>query len=578
MRKNKKKRKYQFGGIQQFQQPQQQSLVDSQSDRVDQIGTGIAGAIGPQWGALAQVGTSAAKKVRGNGMDYSSNLKATALDPFSWAKDNENAGDWAKSVFLGPVNWGQKAKRQKDRAQIFNRDIQATNTLSMIQNSGQGFAYGGKLSKKLKVVNGGSLNQISPDAVEVNADNPELTDSVELQDAFVDNNEIIDNKDRVFSDVLTTPTGKSVAREAKRLEKMKSTNSRFGPFNDMIETKLDNLFVYQEDMKKVMEMRAGQKKGSRTLDQIYHDAAISEDNDNQMRRLFGKDSLSKGKKFGGYVTAKPAYDTGGPKKSKRGGPRYSGDYVNPESLDMGADSAALYDERIDSSGYERETGMKMNWGKAANTAVTIAPNVVNAFLQRKLKGPRSPMLETDLRLDRVDPSAQLADASRAANMATRLVTTNTSQGSNLTSSVGSILAKRLAANNQIYGQNQAINAQIQGQEASLNQGVRARNTERINAFRGNQVDFANKKLQMTSENVANLSGKLQAQRREKNLMDLDRDRFSIIQARFEDLPEEMKAKYPTVFDYYNAVERKSTNRYGGMLKKRNIKGLARLYC
>jgi hypothetical protein len=67
-------------------------------------------------------------------------------------------------------------------------------------------------------------------------------------------------------------------------------------------------------------------------------------------------------------------------------------------------------------------------------------------------------------------------------------------------------------------------------------------------------------------------------------MNLDKDKFAIIQARFDDLPPAMKAKYPSVFDYYNSPEYKDNNLLGGYLtrkKKPNIKSggkIGKMYC
>lgn len=141
--------------------------------------------------------------------------------------------------------------RQKKKAaeEAAAKQKQAINSATL-DNSFNGsaglptFKNGGKLASG-GVIGGGSLEPISNDAVEVNANNPSETDSVELRDAFVDNNEIIDNQNRVFSDDLKTPSGISIAKQAKKFEKMKSKNPRFEGANNRIEGKLDELFAYQ---------------------------------------------------------------------------------------------------------------------------------------------------------------------------------------------------------------------------------------------------------------------------------------------------------------------------------------------
>lgn len=576
--KKAKKRKYNLGGLQQFQQPQQQSLVDSQSEQQANALVSGVGAINPIVGAAMKVGQGVGAQTMNNNGLYNSRAGAfldNNINPTTGITNFKDlSGDFTASTVANQLSAGlfgrsaTQTRRKKELAMKQLKDKASTN-LDLITNSGQaGFAKGGNLtSKKLKVIEGGSLNPISPDAVEVNATNPSEVDSVELSNAFVDNNEIIDNKDRVFSDIVTAPTGRTVAQEAKKLEKMKSTNARFADSNQRLDGKLNDLFNYQEAVKAAeVKTKFTGNKDNRIFDDdafvnMIEGANKSEQlrnmfSDDPKKRIIGKYSNTDFSKSsfakGGYVKAKPVYEKGGP-----------------------FSHSTSYDDTIREDPFAGMTepmpGNTFNWGQAANTAATFAPNIVNAFLQRKLKGPAAPRLENNLKLDRVDPSAQLADAARQANMANNLITRNTAQGANLASSVGSILAKRLAANNQIYGQNQALNANIQGTEAQLNQNVQARNIERSNAFKNNQVDFQNAKLRMTSENVANLSGKLQSQQRERNLMNLDRDKFNIIQSRFEDLPEEMRAKYPSVFDYYNS-SRKTSNALGGKLKKPYTKG------
>lgn len=514
-----KKKRYNLGGLQQYQAPQSQGPQD---DQIDQTGTQIAGAIGPQWAALAQVGVSASKEAKGSGLNYKNNLIGTGLDPFSWAKDNDNAGDWAQSTLLGPTNWGQKARKQKRRAENMVNQQNAAINQSLIQNSAVQpmMNKGGNLvSKKLKVLNGGSLNPISPDAVEVNATNPGLVDSVELNDAFVDNNEIIDNKDRVFSDILTTPSGRSIAKEAKGLERMKSTNSRFSNSNSRIDSKLNELFSYQESLKSDVpkptlgyNAMQGKLASENEGDDTFFNNAYKMLDAQKVRSKLGVNKEGKPAFKKGGVKPKPVYDKGGP---------FSG-WEDPNSI---------REDGFAGVGPEKQG---FNWGQAANSAATVAPNILNAYLQKKLKGPASPTLETDIRLDRIDPAAQLAENTRQAGAANSLILKNTAQGANITSSIGSVMAKKLASNNQVYGQTQAINADIQGREAMINQGVRARNAMSTNRFKDDLVGFANKKLQLTSENVANLSGKVQANRREKNAMDRDRMALEVMKKQYED--------------------------------------------
>src|SRR5690606_27989701 len=73
-------------------------------------------------------------------------------------------------------------------------------------NYGQRLNLGGRIK-------GGKLTPISPDVVEVTANNPSQTDSVELSDVFVDNEEIIVNKNRVFCVALNAKSCRTIASE-----------------------------------------------------------------------------------------------------------------------------------------------------------------------------------------------------------------------------------------------------------------------------------------------------------------------------------------------------------------------------
>lgn len=561
--------------------------------------------------------------------------------------------------------------RQKEKQAIdqMNQQIASQNTANAFRNAGKGMKHGGKLASKLGVVGGGELNQISPDAVEVNANNPQATDSVELNDAFVDHGEVIDNQNRVFSEEL------GFAKIAKKLEKMKSNNSRFKDSNDRIEQKLDELFAEQESMKtnnlqialkarkafggpletepktggvkeeKIMfnspaEAKAYYKKksieGLSPEDKLFYDGILSGKNTNidadsflamrnptplnlkdyvipqeagPMGNVLGR---AYGLKEGGYILRKKLnpnrkqpekgdkpieikgptplgaevnYFLKGKKKMGTGGQFDDLDMLNPEAT------------KVETTGYSTDLNAFSNplgvapqatptwkpgmFGQPAaagggnsfnmDTAVKIGsfiPNVVNAFQQRKLKGPADPRMENNINLARVNPREQLARATRSYNQATRTVTANTAGAGNLTSAMGSLLSKRLQAENEIYGNVQEKNIGIGNQEAAINTGIKGRNVERTNAFNQNKADFANRKLMMTSENIANAVQKGQIMNREANEMKLDKEKYGILQQRYADLPADMKSKYPNIWDYYNSPDYKGGKALGGYYTKK----------
>jgi hypothetical protein len=207
------------------------------------------------------------------------------------------------------------------------------------------------------------------------------------------------------------------------------------------------------------------------------------------------------------------------------------------------------------------------WGQIGTAAATVAPNIANIFLQNKLRGPKAPQLESDIRLQRISPDAELAASNRAYNQAKQTLTTNTAQGSNLASGVGNLLAKRLAAQNQTYGGVNALNTQIGNQETTANQAARFRNNQLTNQFNQNTQDFRNAKLMMTSENIANLSNKVQSYARERNMMKRDSQALNLLHHAYGDsaVMERVYGKDPGLYTSLQDSLGKKSNKLGGRL-------------
>jgi hypothetical protein len=81
---------------------------------------------------------------------------------------------------------------------------------------------------QLNVIRGGRLRKLSPSTMEVEANDPNAIDSVELEQAYVSENETItklpDGSKYVFSDSLTNPySGKTFADDDKALARLEGT-------------------------------------------------------------------------------------------------------------------------------------------------------------------------------------------------------------------------------------------------------------------------------------------------------------------------------------------------------------------
>lgn len=166
-------------------------------------------------------------------------------------------GQIAGGVLTGAmalINRRKQKKAQDAAVKLMNQRKENLGNVKFTQNDTEDlptfeFAKGGRIKGSPGVyANGGTLEPVSDEAVQVKADNPEAIDSVDIGPAFVDHNEIIDNKNRVFSDSHKLPSGMSIAKKAKQLEKMKSDNPRFSQSNDLVDSKLNNLYDYQSKL------------------------------------------------------------------------------------------------------------------------------------------------------------------------------------------------------------------------------------------------------------------------------------------------------------------------------------------
>lgn len=462
----------------------------------------------PLWGQVYGATSAISKGISGDQMSTTNNAVANVISPstgvLSAFEDHDTKGALLSAV--NPIYGGALAKtRAVHKRDAKRRELQSIQDANLLNNADQPtlMRKGGRLSKKLQVEGGGSLDQITPEAAKVNA--PGGTDKLDTKNAKLDDKEIVDKQDRVFSD------DRGYAKIAERLYKQKSKTPRFGQANERIEGKLDELFAHQEATNP-------ENKGVSLEDggMITTDGNSSSLGPGAFQSNYGK--KVKGKLKAKHLrTPKKGFDDGGTVES------------------TGASATKKIKNGLGAGGW-------------ADLATTVAPNIVNAYLQTKLKGPIAPQLVTHTKFERADPSAQLADLDRDSTAANELITRNTAQASSLTSAIGSQTAKKANAKNQIYGQTQFLNSRIQNNEAGLNFARKSQNADRTTGFLNEQVHFGNKKLQMTSENVANLSGKLQAMSSENKQRALDREKYKIMMEAYSDLPQAMKAKYKTFND------------------------------
>lgn len=515
------------------------------------------------------------------------------------------------------------------------------------------FKMGGKIDAS-NVVKGGQLQRISKDAVEVKANNPQATDSVELDQAYVDHNEVIDKENRVFSDSIKAPSGRTVAKEAKRLEKMKSKDNRFLASNERIDGKLDELFNYQERLnaaknkpkyanggripdpeptpKKTTIKGPEYKKVDTTLplaqQQLLanNNLTIAQQFKNRLTGVEGNliptGDAEVTKILNPYETDSTFQQVGGSKrlyeqvdpraiqqadstintsrqflfskkKLNKGGildpllnvqanvpialqkPQFlmPKQQTTPDfsQVDLNPDGAKV--NLVDGTGPKTAWGTpdttpiigkkQPNWGNIGTTAAQFAPDIINAALTTRMQKMKAPAKESRVFLDRINANDQLADNARQATNTNALIKNTTANASQALNNMGSVLAKRMYADNQVKGNVNRANADIQAKEAQMNTDIGARNVERTNAKKAADVEFQNAKLSALSQISSNVGQKILKGKQEQNIKDLSYAQLELLKKKFED-----SGVYTREIDaIMEELKKKPAFKRGGKMKK-----------
>ena len=127
--------------------------------KMDDLGTSVASAIGPWWGALAELGTEASKELQGDGTNLDKNIQGQFADPFNQFKNNEDLDDWVGSFFAPTASAHIKAGRVEKEAERqatkkLNTTRQSTLTKgALFQNSLDRYTAPGYGRKGMKIKN-----------------------------------------------------------------------------------------------------------------------------------------------------------------------------------------------------------------------------------------------------------------------------------------------------------------------------------------------------------------------------------------------------------------------------------------
>lgn len=162
---------------------------------------------------------------------------------------------------------------------------------------------------------------------------------------------------------------------------------------------------------------------------------------------------------------------------------------------------------------------KININDAIDKAAPFISNVTAAF--RKLPLPPVPVKESEVAPNLVDYSASKADAVRATRSANKAAEQNLSGGAAVTAARAANLSGQNRSTSQISEAETLANAQIRNSNNAENIGVRARNNTLTNNYNSELTARTLKQQDLISQNLNNISEKIQGMQRDKKMFDLE---------------------------------------------------------
>jgi len=436
-------------------------------------------------------------------------------------------------------------QRRKEFLDMSKAKVQNYDTMGTTQQ----FKFGGRLGQ-VGYAQGGQLNPISQDAVEVKANNPNMTDSVELSNAFVDNNEMINTKDgKVYSDKIKTPNGKTtIAKAAKKLEKMKS-GGKLEAFDTHIENKLNKLFQYQESLNKGKSNKEGLHNGG-TLGHTH--------NGMQERIQEGDDRYN--------VIYDPTKVQGFNYNGELGNPNVSApqkvdipSYNNPSAFsmkmgnfsnNMGNKFSGAYDKS--KLGYAQNQDKITQGGNTlANTVGTFGSNVANLRdINRTPEVPKA-RLQDPVKFQRISVADRLAELSRNRRTTGLQADRTTAQAGAANAIRSQLFASEIGAGNTLVGNANRDNAGIDRMQRMANTNITGRNLQNLGIEDTRNVERLNSMITNRSAERADMSNKFMLGRQEQNQMDLDQQKLALLEKQYEDtgvLTRNMREEIQRLFE------------------------------
>jgi hypothetical protein len=165
-------------------------------------------------------------------------------------------------------------------------------------------------------------------------------------------------------------------------------------------------------------------------------------------------------------------------------------------------------------------------GKNAGSILPYVSNLVNSF--RKIPKPLKPELELPAQASLVNYDADRVDMDRQFLGMIKGMEAAASNPGAVNANRVAALGKFLEGKSRVSQLERNTNAQIQNRNNELNTSISARNTERGNNYKESLIAREIAQQQHNAQNLANFSDKVQMQRRDKSLMDLEKEKLQII--------------------------------------------------
>jgi hypothetical protein len=207
--------------------------------------------------------------------------------------------------------------------------------------------------------------------------------------------------------------------------------------------------------------------------------------------------------------------------------------------------------------------------EGADNLLPFASNIANTF--RKPIQPPVPKSLNPVRLQRVNFDGMKAEADReVAGMNQGLGYLDENQATAVRSAN---LVQGIRAKNQYTTQEQLQNAEIGNREAMINTNVDAQNTLQYNQWQDQRADMALARQTQQSANLANAADKYIGMRNENAKMELDRNKYAIIQNLYK--PDGTLRRFEEAMEM-DPLTGKPKMRFGGIMKYR-AGGMMKVY-